>query len=174
MSRHLPICCVVFASLGCVTHPEATCEKQSDCDSHGVCSSAGFCESECAGSGDCPCGSFCAEGCNLCVRDDLSGPATCFAFNRGLAVAEVLGACRSGLGDARAVASVCQLDPVTPGDCTLNAHGDSGGASPPVPAGGPDASIAGLPPQSDAGSGVKSADNSDGESVDGGDEGGEE
>jgi hypothetical protein len=129
-----------------------------------------FCESECTASNDCPCGSFCAQGCNLCVRDDLSGPATCFAFNRGLTVAEVLGVCRSGLGEAGVVASACQLDPVTPENCTLVAHVDSGSASPPAPAGTPDASIVDLPAESDAGSGAKSAD----EPAASSDEGGEE
>jgi len=113
----------------CVTHSQSSCERQSDCAGSGFCSNAGFCESECKVSTDCPCGSFCAEGCNICVRDDLSGPATCFAFNRGLTVAEALGTCRSGFGDAREVSPVCQLDPVTPKDCEIKVHLDAGSAS---------------------------------------------
>jgi hypothetical protein len=129
----------MLGAAGCVSHPESTCERQSDCDRRGFCSGAGFCEAECKDTIDCPCGSFCAPGCNICVRDDLSGPATCFAFNRGLTVAEVLGVCRSDFGDAQEVAPMCRLDPVTPKSCELEAHVDSGSAASSGPDASPDA-----------------------------------
>jgi hypothetical protein len=131
---------LLFATTGCVSHSEDACQKQSDCDGHGFCGGAGFCESECIKSTDCPCGSFCAPGCNICVRDDLAGPATCFAFNRGMTVAEVLGVCRSGFGDAQEVAPACFLDPVTLTACMLNARVDSGATST-TSAGGQDAAV---------------------------------
>jgi hypothetical protein len=84
-----PAACVGVRPLECGSH--------SDCQTGGqgqFCNGRGFCESECHADTDCPCGSFCARSCGLCIRNDLAGPATCFAFERGLTTTETLGACR--------------------------------------------------------------------------------
>jgi hypothetical protein len=115
-----------FALPGCIGDRPDSCQKQSDCPA-GFCSGNGFCESECTSTLDCPCGSFCAPGCQICIRNDQTGPATCFPFNTGLTNSELLGACGVGTSaipsptayDSGALGGVsCQLDPVTPGSCT--------------------------------------------------------
>jgi hypothetical protein len=134
------------ATVSCVGNRPPTCERQSDCTrmDAGFCSGAGFCESECASSTDCPCGSFCAKTCNICVRDDLKGPATCFPFSQGMTVAEILGVCQDSFGDKRESTPYCELDPVTPTQCGLTVRIDAGAATSAGPAGGPEAPDAGL------------------------------
>ena len=83
---------VIWAS-ACVKSHEPPCSRQSDCSGGTICSGVGFCESECANQSDCLPGSFCAPGCGICIRNDLQGPATCFAQSRGLSDAEVFQAC---------------------------------------------------------------------------------
>ena len=66
-----------------------------ECGAGLVCSADGFCERECRYDYQCPCGSFCAPSCGLCILDDLSGPATCKATSLGYgAPKDTLGACR--------------------------------------------------------------------------------
>jgi hypothetical protein len=120
-----------FVISACVGDRPDSCERQSDCTS-GFCSSAGFCELECSTDRDCPCASFCSMDCRICLRNDLTGPATCFAYNRGLSNAEILGACRSGLPDAspaEAGVLTCTLNSVTPAGCTLTANVDATASS---------------------------------------------
>jgi hypothetical protein len=112
----------------CVPDRPASCRTPSDCQS-GICNLQGFCESECTQDRDCPCGAHCATVCGLCVRDDGLGPATCFAFERGLTTDLVLGTCRVDGGvlvpDAASVGDggVCQSPPPTLPSCV---------ASPPI------------------------------------------
>ncbi|MEQ8461517.1 MAG: hypothetical protein RLO52_20165 [Sandaracinaceae bacterium] len=84
----------------CTGATRHSCRTHQDCRGddgveRGFCTDRGFCARECEEDLDCPCGSFCAEGCGICVRDDCANAATCFAENRGLTTAQgVLGACR--------------------------------------------------------------------------------
>jgi hypothetical protein len=123
---------------GCVVRRQSdTCERQSDCSTGRFCTGRGFCESECGGAGDCPCGSFCAASCGICVREDLRGPATCIAYQRGLSTNEVLGACGTDIATRAADAAdaageseggACNPPPTLP-ECTqsppLDATADS-------------------------------------------------
>jgi hypothetical protein len=95
---------VLFAPLtmltaACVSNPADSCMRHSDCQQDGkagVCAANGFCERECIQDQDCPCGSFCASGCGLCITNDLAGPATCTPDRWGLRPeAIVTGACRN-------------------------------------------------------------------------------
>ena len=120
---------VLVASNACVPDRPSACRTSHDCDS-GICNLHGFCEAECAADRDCPCGSKCATTCGLCIRDDWSGPATCFAFDRGMSTDAVLGSCRTDqppATDAGAAVvvdgGVCQAPPPTLPSCL---------ASPPI------------------------------------------
>lgn len=101
--------------------------RRQDCSSHedckdGFCNGRGFCDYECRDARDCPCGSFCARSCNLCVRDDRTGPATCFAFRHGLNTAEVLGACRADVDGSPPAATASAVKDATgedAGTCAL-------------------------------------------------------
>jgi hypothetical protein len=87
----------------CIGERPGSCSTQSDCATGQFCGGSGFCETECRQDFDCPCGSKCALGCGICLRDDGLGPATCFPFQRGIGTDEVLGACRNraaGSGNA--------------------------------------------------------------------------
>ncbi len=78
----------------CIGSRPRTCSNQSDCSSLGaVCDGHGFCATECTTDGDCPCNSFCAAGCGICVRNDLAGTATCFGQNRDMTPEAILHAC---------------------------------------------------------------------------------
>lgn len=96
---------MLAAVSGCVSNPADSCLYHSDCQrdgKKGVCAANGFCERECVDDSDCPCGSFCASGCGLCITDDLAGSATCFAQDRGLSSTEIItGACRGAKAPAR-------------------------------------------------------------------------
>lgn len=84
---------VALAGAGC--EPAYRCTRNEDCTSggvRGVCSSRGFCRTECESDVDCPCNAFCAEPCGVCIRNDLGGPATCFAEDHFLSE-EILGVC---------------------------------------------------------------------------------
>lgn len=91
---------VTIALAACIGDRPATCDRQSDCVGPSICTSEGFCETECTTNADCPCGSTCTVSCGVCIRTDRQGPATCFAFHRGLATVEVLGACGVDPADA--------------------------------------------------------------------------
>ena len=85
---------VAVLGTGCVVDRRAACRFHSDCDD-GYCAQTGFCRRECVEDEDCPCGSYCAAGCGICIRDDNAGPATCIPLDDGLTTdAEVTGACR--------------------------------------------------------------------------------
>jgi hypothetical protein len=93
----------VFAwvsATACIGGRPQTCTVTADCGAGSVCGTEGFCVAECQSSRDCPCGGFCATGCGLCVRFDLAGPATCFAFQEGLTTSDVLSACAGSALDA--------------------------------------------------------------------------
>jgi hypothetical protein len=111
-------------SLSCIGDRADTCLRRSDCPK-GFCSGAGFCEAECSDDRDCPCGSFCAQDCQICLRNDRTDPATCFAYDRGLSKAEIFGACRSaspdGSSNAQPSIVVCILEVITPQVCALRA-----------------------------------------------------
>jgi hypothetical protein len=113
-SRHTPIlpgsrrvvrvlfwgwCCLVGSCLvvpSCIAHRPDKCSESSDC-TDGFCNARGFCESECTANIDCPCGSWCATSCGICIRDDLKGPATCEPSGHGLSTKDVLGVCREAI-----------------------------------------------------------------------------
>lgn len=83
----------------CIADRPRSCASQSDCvsatGSQGqICGLQGFCVNECLSDSDCPCGSFCAGSCGVCIRLDVQGPASCFAYGEGLGTNDVLGACR--------------------------------------------------------------------------------
>ena len=117
---------VVSACIG--TRPQ-TCGTHGEC-AGGICNAQGFCETECSVSKDCPCGSLCRPSCGLCVRVDLAGPATCFAFQRGLNTPGVLGVCRADIPDAspdgadaslaESEAGVCKSELPTLPSCLLS------------------------------------------------------
>lgn len=121
----------------CISNRKAPCVRSSDC-ANGYCGADGFCETECSRDEDCPCGSRCAIGCGICIRDDGTGPATCEPFDRGLSLAEILGVCRSA-GAPQGGSSpeitgpdggtkldggtlMCVLEPVTSTSCALRAQ----------------------------------------------------
>ncbi|HJL17295.1 MAG TPA: hypothetical protein RMH99_16630 [Sandaracinaceae bacterium LLY-WYZ-13_1] len=91
-------------SLGC--EPATPCRNNSDCllaegdggTRIGICSARGFCRTECRDDGDCPCGSFCAAGCGVCIRNDRAGPATCFGYDNFQSSGQLLGVCLVGVG----------------------------------------------------------------------------
>ena len=105
------VTCFIVALAGCIGNRPRRCEQHSDCLPYdSVCSTRGFCAQECTRSEDCPCGSYCAEGCGICIRSDNVGAATCFASDTGLTAAETLGVCRPSLQPAstqRQDAGVC-------------------------------------------------------------------
>ena len=120
-SPALALALVFLASNACIGNRPRRCEAQSDCLAQGaVCSTRGYCEKECSTSEDCPCGSYCAEGCGLCIRADNTGAATCFPSDNGLTVNETLGVCRPSLKpplEQRSDAGAC-IVPLPPLMCT--------------------------------------------------------
>lgn len=89
---------VVTTTVAC--SPATPCSNNSDCllatdpeRQIGICSARGFCRSECDADEDCPCGSYCADGCGVCIRDDRAGPATCFGADNAYSTAELLSVC---------------------------------------------------------------------------------
>ena len=120
----------MLTASACVSNPADSCRYHSDCQRDGkagVCAANGFCERECMTDTDCPCGSFCASSCGICLTDDLAAPATCFAQERGLASDEVIsGACR---GTTRPVserpedagAQICEGGPLPAPVCEADA-----------------------------------------------------
>ena len=59
------------------------------------------------------------------MRYDGAGPATCFAYTQGLGLAEILGVCRDqtsgGDSGGASGAATCNLTPVTPQMCVVQA-----------------------------------------------------
>jgi hypothetical protein len=128
--------CVGILVPDCVGHRPESCSSQSDCKL-GFCSANGFCEHECSRDNDCPCGAYCSTNCGICITLKGTGPATCFAINRGLSTEEILGACRTNPESADSAANCTQLTPVTVSECLApsslshgqTAAGGSAGAS---------------------------------------------
>ncbi len=114
---------------GCVGQRAEVCQVNSDCAAGTVCSGEGFCTWECAQDQDCPCGSFCARTCGLCVRDDFLGPATCFAFQNGLDTDAVLGACRANRPEAGQASPVAVDEPLGGGAVATDARPVGDGSS---------------------------------------------
>lgn len=163
----------------CRTHEDC---REEDGGSRGFCTDRGFCARECEEDRDCPCGSFCADGCGICVRDDCTNAATCFAENRGLRAAQdVLGACRA-LDCARRAppedGGLCDREPETLPMCVQPARPrvvDAGAGQPVAPEdaglgdGGPTGdAAAGDAEPGDGGREDSGAGEGDGGSTDGG------
>lgn len=94
---------------GCISDPPGSCKQQSECQELGkvgICSANGFCERECTRNTDCPCGSFCARSCGLCIQNDGTRPATCFATHQGVDPRTALGACRASKLPARSLGEI--------------------------------------------------------------------
>ncbi|MBX3199082.1 MAG: hypothetical protein KF850_40155 [Labilithrix sp.] len=104
-------------------------DVDSECGRGFVCTTDGYCERECRHDHQCPCGSFCAPSCGLCILDDLSGPATCKAFKFGYGAPETaLGACREDIESliaAEVVADAALEADVAPAE--IGARRDSAG-----------------------------------------------
>jgi hypothetical protein len=143
---------VLVACVGTTSRP---CRTQTDCETDGqdgFCTNGGFCARECVRDTDCPCGSFCAVGCGLCIRDDCAGAATCFANDRGLDNETVLGVCR----DERCRPS--GVDASTgPTDAGVVGAGDAG-AIDARDGGSPDAGVPDGSAQEDSGAGRRICD----------------
>jgi hypothetical protein len=89
---------LLLLDLACIGHRPRRCSAHTDCAAdQEFCDTRGFCQQECSQMADCPCGSYCATGCGLCIRVDNRGPGTCFGVESGLGVQEVLGVCASFL-----------------------------------------------------------------------------
>lgn len=119
----VPLFAAVISLAACLGRSRAAaCTSDAEC-TVGFCNVRGFCESECHVDADCPCGSFCARSCGICLRNDRTGPATCFPFRHGLDTAAVLGVCRfedGGVVETPTAASdggVCNPDPIDEPSC---------------------------------------------------------
>ena len=126
MTRAAAVLFVFCAVVSCIgTSRAKECSSNSEC-STGFCGLRGFCTAECHADTECPCGAFCATACGICLRHDLAGPATCFAFRQGLSTADVLGVCRAAVEDAASPpindaglveAGACNQPPLTLPQC---------------------------------------------------------
>jgi hypothetical protein len=101
----------------CIGERPRRCETQRDCaGENSVCSTRGFCQSECSQDLDCPCSSYCAVGCGVCLRSDNTGAATCFAGENGLSAPDILGVCSSSIRQSTpqpADAGACVAPPLS-------------------------------------------------------------
>jgi hypothetical protein len=107
----------IMAVSSCIGERPRRCETQRDCGGeNSVCSTRGFCQNECSQDADCPCSSYCAIGCGICLRSDNTGAATCFAGENGLSAPDILGVCSSSIRQAApqpADAGVCMAPPLS-------------------------------------------------------------
>jgi hypothetical protein len=124
----LLLAAVVLGVPSACVGPRSTCDRQSDC-TNSLCSANGYCQSECRGDSDCPCGSHCVTACGACIRNDGAGAATCFPFQNGVGRDAVLGAC--GLGPPAASRAndggndngICATAPLTLPECVEDPSG---------------------------------------------------
>ncbi len=119
--------CLLVALLVSACEPANPCRNNSDCVLRaadgsptdmraGVCTMRGFCRRECEEHTDCPCGSFCASTCGLCMRNDGLGSATCFGHDNSYSDGELLGLCGHQAAPATNDRAECPTD-VEPPRC---------------------------------------------------------